>query len=204
MESSAALGPAIGEDAAEIVERVRPSLVEIRTPGAGAGAGVIWRGDGIVITNHHVAPGPRAEVILADGRRSEGSVVLRDPDHDLALLRISAPGLSPIDLADARSLRPGSLVLAVGHPFGMKGAVSLGVISRPPAPAGDRRWIVADVLLGPGNSGGPLLDAHGRLVGINAMVVGGRALAIPSDLAEALVARVPRVEQPDQGRASAA
>jgi serine protease Do len=196
--AQAAIFAALGTDAARVVEHVRDSIVEVHTPGAGAGTGIIWRADGIVVTNHHVAPGPQVAVVLADGRRLPGTVVARDIDRDLAVVRVPASGLSPIERAEAGAVRPGSLVLAVGHPFGMRGAVTVGIVSRRPAGAEDRRWIVADVLLGPGNSGGPLVDATGRVVGVNAMVVGGRALAIPTDAAESMV------RLSSEGRASAA
>lgn len=180
----------VGASAAGIVEHVRASVAEIRSGRGGAGAGVVWRSDGTILTNHHVVARDQAEVALADGRSFEGRVVARDPRNDLARIEVQARNLPAATIGDARTLRVGELVLAVGHPFGIRGAVTVGVVSAALAqtgPAQARELIRADVLLGPGNSGGPLLDARGRVVGINAMVMGGLALAIPSHVAERLL-----------------
>jgi serine protease Do len=183
----------VGAAAAEVAERVCASVVEVRAQGGGAGAGTIWRPDGIILTNHHVVPRDRAEVILADGRRLEGAVVGRDPRNDLAALEVTATGLAAATIGDARALRVGELVMAIGHPFGVRCAVTVGVVSvalPERGPEQVRELVRADVLLGPGNSGGPLADARGRVVGINSMVVGGLALAIPSHVAARLVAEL--------------
>ena len=183
---------AVGRAAAEVAQRLGASVVEVRTAGAGHGAGTIWRSDGTIVTNHHVVPRERAEVALADGRRLPAVVVARDPRNDLAVLRVAAGDLPAATIGDAAALRCGELVIAVGHPFGMRNAVTLGVVSAAmpprPVPLPIRELIRADVLLGPGNSGGPLADARGRVVGINAMVAGGLALAVPSHLVERLLA----------------
>jgi S1-C subfamily serine protease len=207
----------IGAAVSDVVERVRPSVVEIRTRGAGAGAGTIWRPQGTIVTNHHVVPHDRARVALADGRTFDAAVVARDPFNDLAVLQVEADDLPAAAIGDARTLRVGELVLAVGHPFGVRGALTVGVVNqvlprrRPDwDPAGGsggawgswRSWrelVLADVLLGPGNSGGPLTDASGRVVGINAMVHGGLALAVPAHVAEALVAGRGRPARPVLG-----
>jgi serine protease Do len=181
----------VGAAAAAVAERVCASVAEVRSRGRGGGAGTVWRSDGTIVTNHHVVMGDRAEVTLADGRRFDADVVARDPRNDLARLKISALDLPAVAVGDARTLRVGELVLAVGHPFGIRGAVTIGVVSSALPQAGSaqaRELLRADVLLGPGNSGGPLTDARGRVVGINAMVAGGLALAVPSHLVERLVA----------------
>ncbi|HLZ68715.1 MAG TPA: trypsin-like peptidase domain-containing protein [Dehalococcoidia bacterium] len=180
---------ALSDDLADVAERVRAGVVEVRTANHGGGAGTIWRPDGIILTNHHVAPRERAEVRLADGRELAATVVARDAENDVAALRVAATGLPAVARRDAATLRPGELVLAVGHPFGVRHAVSLGVVSAAPVAGGheQRELIRADVLLGPGNSGGPLADAHGRVVGLNAMVMGGLALAVPGHVADRLL-----------------
>lgn len=168
--------------------RLQRSVVEVRS--GGQGAGTVWRREGLIVTNHHVAGRDQAEVILADGRAFRGTVMARDAHNDLAILRIPALDLPAASIGDARSLRAGELVLAVGHPFGVRGALTVGVVSnahRPVRPGMGRELVVADVRLGPGNSGGPLADARGRVVGINAMVAGGMALAVPSHLVERLL-----------------
>jgi len=185
----------VGDGIAQLVERERVSVVEVRTQGAGAGAGVVWRPDGTIVTNHHVVPRDRVEVRLLDGRAFPATVVGRDPSNDLAVLTLGAGGqgerlLPSGTIGDARELRVGELVLALGHPFGLRHALTIGVVSAGLTPAGTRggrEMVRADVLLGPGNSGGPLLDSRGRVVGINSMVVGGLALAVPSHLADRLV-----------------
>ena len=176
--------------ASAMAERVCAFVAEVRTRGGGAGAGTVWRPDGTIVTNHHVVPRDQAEVTLPDGRQLPAQVVARDPRNDLAVLEIAATGLTAAVAGDARRLRVGELVLAVGHPFGLRCAVTVGVVSAPlsaPAPDGGRELVRADVLLGPGNSGGPLTDARGRVVGINAMVAGGMALAVPSHVVERLL-----------------
>jgi serine protease Do len=173
---------------------VQASVVEIRTRGGGAGAGTIWRRDGVIVTNYHVVPRDRAEVTLATGQTLAGTVTARDRHNDLAVVAVEAHDLPAVAIGDARALRPGELVLAIGHPFGVRSALTIGVVHEA-APSGGLRFgpdsrrdlVQADVLLGPGNSGGPLTDARGTVVGINAMVHGGLALAVPSHLAERLV-----------------
>jgi serine protease Do len=178
-------------DFGALAERVRASVVQVRTSGVGAGAGTIWRADGLIATNHHVVPGERAEVWLDDGRRFEARTVGRDVENDLALLAVSAEGLPTLELGDARRMRAGELVLAVGNPFGLRAAVAMGVLSVAlvePNGVRIRELVRSDVQLEPGYSGGPLVDAHGRLIGLNAMVSGGMALTVPTHLVERLVA----------------
>jgi serine protease Do len=178
----------IGAAAVEVAEQIWASVVQVSN-GHGAGAGTIWRPDGVIVTNHHVAPGAKATVLLADGRSYAARAIARDPGNDLAVLQIDATGLPAVTVGDPRRLRPGEIVLAVGHPFGVKNAVTVGLvggISR--GGPREREMIHADVLLGPGNSGGPLANARGEVVGINSMVAGELALAVPSYLAERLLA----------------
>jgi serine protease Do len=171
----------------EVAERLRRSTVQVfsGTRGAqGTGSGVIWTSDGTVITNAHVALGDRARVELWDGRAIETRVAARDARADLAVLKLGVPGLAAVAWRDSTSLRPGELVVAVGNPLGFVGALTTGVVHAAGSVRGlgRRRWVQAAIRLAPGNSGGPLADAEGRVVGINTMVVaGGVALAIPSD-----------------------
>ena len=106
--------------------------------------------------------------------------VIADRRADLALLRVPRSGAPPAELADSDALRVGALVVALGHPLGLRRTLTAGVVhALAPARPGGRRWIHADVRLAPGNSGGPLADTAGRVVGINTMIAGGLALAIP-------------------------
>lgn len=189
---------------ANLVDGVRDSVVEIRSGRRGAGAGVIWPGDGLVLTNHHVVSGGRrgrppetaVSVALRDGRTFEAGIARQSRSLDLALLRLRGDADRPpaVVLGDSDALRVGELVYAVGHPWGSPGAVTSGVVSGLDAPAGwprrssGARYIRSDVTLAPGNSGGPLLSAAGEVVGINAMIFGRTALSVPSNTASAWVA----------------
>jgi len=167
----------------EVAERVRRYTVLVQPGGRGSGSGVIWGSDGTIITNAHVARGSRAEVSLWDGREFTAEVSARDSRRDLASLRISAPSLIPAVAADSSRVRPGEVAIAVGNPLGFLGAMTMGVVHAvaPLRGLGSRSWVQADVRLAPGNSGGPLADVRGRVMGINTMVAGRLALAIPSN-----------------------
>jgi serine protease Do len=176
--------------AAYLAARLRASTVEVRVDGHGNGSGVIWRSDGLVVTNNHVVRGDQAEVVLADGRHTRGKVLDRSAEYDLATMRITADTLQQAVIGDSSRLRAGQLVLAMGHPLGVKDALSMGIVHMSPSSRTDGRadrWIQADLRLLPGNSGGPLADAHGRVIGINSMVAGGLALAVPSNVVERFV-----------------
>ena len=164
-------------DLSHLAERLRRITAEVADSGASLGSGVLWP-PGCVVTNAHVVRGSRAAVRLVDGRRLEGQVIARDTDADLALLRVLGTGIPAASIGDSAPV--GSLVAAVGHPLGVRGALSVGVVHAvgPIRPDG-RSWIQADVRLARGNSGGPLADASGQVIGLNAMVVGPLALAIP-------------------------
>jgi serine protease Do len=173
---------------AEVAGRLARVTVQVYSGGRGAGAGVVWLRNGLVVTNAHVATGARAEVVLPDGRALSARVLARDPRRDVALLTVPADDLEPALRADARGLRAGELVVALGHPLGVAYATALGVVHRTPSgAAGPAGWLHADIRLAPGNSGGPLADASGRVVGINAMIVGGLGIAVPMHVVEAFV-----------------
>ncbi len=164
--------------------RERTVAVALR---GGGGSGIVWQTDGresLIVTNAHVARGDTARVELADGHRLRAARIAVDGARDLAALRVHASDLPHVAPGDASALRPGALVVALGHPLGWTGALALGVVhglDRFGAAAADPvRWIQADIRLAPGNSGGPLADATGRVVGINTMVAGGLGLAIPA------------------------
>ena len=169
----------------EIAEQLRRSTVLIQSGGhgAGSGSGVIWSSDGQVVTNAHVVRGGRVNVQLWDGREFDAAVGSRDPRRDLAQLRIDASNLPAASAGDSSELRPGEIAIAIGNPMGFVGALATGVIHAvgPLCGLGSQSWVQADVRLAPGNSGGPLANAHGRVVGINTMVASRLALAIPSN-----------------------
>jgi serine protease Do len=178
----------------EVAERLRRSTVLIQAGGRGSGSGVIWRGDGLIVTNAHVASGSNARVQLWDGREFDGAIASRDPQLDLAALSIRANDLPAVEYADSSKLRPGELAIAIGNPFGFVGALTTGVIHAvgPLRGFGARTWVQANVRLAPGNSGGPLADASGRVIGVNTMVAGRLALAIPSNAVHQFLFAGPR------------
>jgi serine protease Do len=151
-------------------EALRRSTVSVD-----GGSGVIWRPD-LIVTNAHVTRSERIRIRLWDGRTLDAPVIKRDPGRDLALLRMTANDVQASNAGDSSKLRPGQIVMAIGNPLGFIGALSTGIVH-----ANDRRWVQADVRLAPGNSGGPLADAAGFVVGINTMIAGSLALAIPSN-----------------------
>jgi serine protease Do len=183
------------QDVARIADTLRELTVgvhgqaDIRT---GEGAGVIWHPDGLVVTNAHCIRQRDIGIRTAGGELLDAEIVAHERELDLALLEVPRlRGHSP-KLADVESLRAGEVLIAYGHPLGVRGALALGVLH---AVVRDRRtgaprWICADIRLAPGNSGGPLVDAAGRIVGINTMIVGGLGLAIPTSVVQQFVARV--------------
>jgi serine protease Do len=168
-----------------LAERLRRVTIQVRAGPRSAGAGVVWLRRGLVVTNAHVATGGAVEVVLPEDRAVRARLLARDPERDLAALELPAGDHEPAARADARGLRPGELVVAVGHPLGVAYAAALGLVHRPPTggrgPAG---WLQADIRLAPGNSGGPLADVAGRVVGLNAMIVGGLGFAVPTHVVE--------------------
>ncbi|MBK6489530.1 MAG: trypsin-like peptidase domain-containing protein [Gemmatimonadetes bacterium] len=172
---------------------VRSFTVRIETRGGSSmGSGVVWQSDGLIVTNAHVVHDERPLVSLGDAGTLDARVVALDRHRDLALLSVDADGLRAAPIGDAESLRAGSLVLALGHPHGVANAMSLGVVHAVTTRRGMPRYIVADLRLAPGNSGGPLVDSTGRVVGINAMIVGGLGVAIPSTVERRFLHEVSR------------
>lgn len=178
-----------------VAEQLRRATVQVVSGGRQAfGSGVIWSRDGLILTNAHVARQDETEVELWDGRRLPARVTARDRRRDVAALRVDATDLEAAGHGNSDAVRPGELVLAVGSPLGFQGALSTGVVhSVGPIPGmGRQNWIGADVRLAPGNSGGPLADARGRVIGINTAIFNGLGLAAPSNDAAAFLRRGPR------------
>lgn len=167
----------------DIAEKLRRSTVQVRVGRRGHGSGVIVKADGVIVTNAHVAVADPIDVELWDGTRVRGNLSARDAARDVAILHVPIRGLPEARLTNSDELRAGELVIAVGNPLGFTGALSRGVIhtvGRVPG-LGPIKWIQSDVTLAPGNSGGPLANAAGHVVGINTMVAGGIGLAVPSN-----------------------
>jgi S1-C subfamily serine protease len=164
-------------ESADVIDSVAKSLTRVKNGRHGVGAGAIWHAQGLVVTNAHVAGGGPLKVELHDGRAFDAEILAVDRERDLAALRIPADGLPTIQLADSRAVRPGQWVMAVGHPYGVLGAVTGGVVigmgrQWPEMPHARQDWLVVSLRMRPGHSGGPLVDVHGRLLGINTMING--------------------------------
>ena len=182
-----------------VARQVSPAVVTVRQRG-GLGSGVIIRSDGVIVTNAHVVGNARqVEVSLADGRRLSGQVLGRDPSVDIAVVRIDASGLPVAPLADSDRLQVGQAAIAIGNPLGLERTVTSGVVSavnRSPRGFGLDGLIQTDAAINQGNSGGPLLDSRGRVMGINTAVLASNAgatglgFAVPINLASDVVGQV--------------
>jgi serine protease DegQ len=167
----------------DVVKAVQPSIVTVfaqhESSGAGVGSGVIYRSDGVILTNNHVVAGASAlEVGLADGQRIPGRVVATDPDSDLAVIRVDRNGL-PAARFNVKLPEVGSLAVVLGSPLGFEKTVTAGIVSglhrQIPGSASETRALVdliqTDAAISPGNSGGALVDASGRVLGISVAYV---------------------------------
>src|SRR5215207_9184572 len=183
----------------DLVQQVMPSLVIVRGHRFGAGAGIVWDAKGLILTNNHVVGRHNPIIILQNDREYESRLIARDPDVDLALLSIDAKDLTP--LVPARvAPRVGEMVFAFGHPWGQRNTVTRGIVSamvHAHNRHGDKLPVVrSDVPLAPGNSGGPLVNAKGEVVGINAMIVGGdQSVSIAASVANDFVKKVHKAER---------
>ncbi len=184
----------IADSQAEVVQSIQRSLVMVHNGRRGAGAGIAWRQGGYLVTNYHViAHGRSHHATLPDEQDLPVRVVAQEPEIDLALLQVDAPQLPPALVANSRGLRVGQIVMALGHPLGQRGVVTSGIISglgiaQTRGVRGAVPVIRSDVALAPGNSGGPLVNAIGAVIGINTMIIGGDlGVAIPSHLVDLFV-----------------
>lgn len=171
-------GITIGYAVASVAAWLRQITVRVNGAHGSHGSGVIWLPRGLIVTNAHVAASKVQEIEFADGRKAQGWLLARDPQRDLAALAIDASSLPAASVRSARECRTGDLVIAVGNPIDGDGAVSLGMIHCPP---GNRPFVFADIRLAPGNSGGPLADAQGNVIGINSAVIRSLGCAVTSD-----------------------
>jgi S1-C subfamily serine protease len=191
-----------------VVEKVGPSVVQIltnkntkqTTQNQGIGSGVIITPDGFILTNNHVVDNAQSlEVSLTTGSSFPAEIVGTDPATDLALIRILANGLSYAELGDSEKVRVGQLVIAIGNPYGFQSTVSTGVVSalkrtmRSTEGKLIENVIQTSVPLNPGNSGGPLVDSRGKIIGINTAIIAmaqGLGLAVSSNTATWVVSEL--------------
>jgi S1-C subfamily serine protease len=193
MNGSARFFNPITAEMSAVVSKVRESVVLIRSRG-GQGSGVVWSGDGVIVTNDHVVAGNRASIVLPGGRNAEARVVARDGSNDLALLQSPQIGLAPALIGDSRLLRVGEFVIAIGHPHGVVGTATLGIITAAPGAARFGRArnekLLADMELAPGSSGGPWVNSAGEVVAVSSMIVSpGMAVGVPSHIIAELMER---------------
>jgi len=176
---------------ADLAARIQSSLVVVRNRSSGGGAGFVWEEHGLILTNSHVVGKHAPRVVLQDDRELEARLVAQNAEIDLALLAVDAAELPAARIA-ASLPRIGEMIFAFGHPWGQRGYVSSGIVSAlPTARAGLRgnlTLIRTDAPLAPGNSGGPLVNGAGEVIGVNSMIVGGdQSIAIPIALAQEFV-----------------
>jgi S1-C subfamily serine protease len=213
-----------------VYKRVLPAVVNITSnavtydwfwgavPQQGQGSGFIVDAHGHILTNFHVIEGGRqVEVTLSNKHKYKAQVVLTDKPHDLALLQIDAPNLTPAVLSSSQNLQVGQKVYAIGNPFGLSGTMTTGIISalrsvRGPEGNLIENAIQTDAAINPGNSGGPLLNSHGEVIGINSLIAtnpneqieqsAGIGFAIPINTAKAVLedfAHYGRIRRPSLG-----
>ena len=180
------------DEMARLVEDVQQSLVQITGPQGNLGSGVIWRQDGLIVTNAHVVRDSEVHVTLLDGTTYKARTIAADDELDIAALTIEAFDLPTTRTGDSQKVRAGQWVVAVGHPFGVLGSATAGTVIATgtglPEFSGEREWIALNLRLRPGHSGGPLVDVNGSTVGINTLITGPEVgFAIPVHLVEAFL-----------------
>src|SRR6202046_1818872 len=213
-----------------VYKRTLPSVVNVTSsalafdffygvvPQSGQGSGFILSKDGRILTNYHVIENAqKVEVTLSDKHKYPAQIVLQDKAHDLALLQINAPNLTPAVLSESRDLQVGQNFHAIGNPFGLNGTRTTGIISsirsvREPQGATIENALQTDAAINPGNSGGPLLNSRGEVIGMNTLIATGGAeqssgigFAIPVDTIKAVLSdysKFGRVRRPSLGIAS--
>jgi S1-C subfamily serine protease len=168
------VGPAVAN--VEVVRRAGPRGRELR----GNGSGFVFTDDGYLLTNSHVVHGARAlRVTFPDGRSHEADLIGADPDTDIAVIRVGAAPPPPVALGHSRGLRVGQLAVAIGNPYGFQCTVTAGVVSalgrtlRAPSGRLIHDVIQTDAALNPGNSGGPLVNSRGEVIGVNTAIIAG-------------------------------
>jgi S1-C subfamily serine protease len=186
MSNEASVLSQVSDGLAAAVETAAASVVLVNARRRFPASGLIWSADGVIVTSDHAIERDEIEVVLANGSKHAATIVGRDPGSDVAVLKIAASGLTPVQQAPAGSAKVGSIVLAVGRPGSEGPMASLGVVGGIGGPWRTFRgtevegYLRSDTTFYPGFSGGPLIDAQGRVVGMNSSRLGrGAGLTIP-------------------------
>jgi serine protease Do len=172
-------------ESANLASQVHRSLVHVQSGRLGAGAGTIWHPDGLILTNSHVVRSRRLRISFSDGQNARARLLARSRKLDLAALTVELSDLPSVELGDSMKLKPGHWVMAFGHPWGIEGAATAGIVigqgaHLPDRPAFGHDWLAVSLHYRPGHSGGPLVDSMGRLIGINTVMAGPDVgLAVP-------------------------
>jgi S1-C subfamily serine protease len=201
--------PELNSDLGELADRVRRSLVHVSVGRRGSGSGVVFTSGGLVVTNAHVVSGGQGrssqtselQVTMPGGAAVKAVLLGKNDGIDVAVLKVEQAGeksseLVPIEMRNSKNLRAGQWVMAMGHPWGVAGTAVAGIVigagpDLPEAPGTGREWVAVDLALRPGHSGGPLVDHHGRLIGISTIMAGLEVgMAVPAHVIQEFVAKV--------------
>src|SRR5881296_538586 len=192
-ESSAIL-ESVSNAIVNVADKLSPSVVRIGAGRWRGGTGTVWSKDGHIVTSNHVLGRTNEiEVGFSDGTKHVAKVVGRDPYSDIALLKIDSDHLSPVEAGDSDALKVGQFVLALANPMGRNPSATYGIVTNPAFSI--RSWwggapnkvLVTDARLNPGYSGGPLVDARGRVIGINAAYANNRGISVPVNTIKTVV-----------------
>ncbi len=192
--SSSAILESISDAMVGVTEKVSQSVVRIGSGRWRGGTGTVWSTDGHIVTSNHVIGGMREiEVGFGDGKSRTAKVVGRDPYSDIALLKVDSDNLTPVETGNSDSLKAGQFVLAIANPFGSRPSATSGIVTNPAFSVGGwwggalDKVVVTDARLNPGYSGGPLVDAKGRVIGINAAYANNRGISVPVNTVKVVV-----------------
>jgi serine protease DegQ len=192
--NSLAILESISDAIVDVTEKTSPSVVRVGAGRWRGGTGTVWSKDGHIVTSNHVVGGMReVEIGFQDGTKQVAKVVGRDPFSDIALLKVDSNNLTPVETGDSDALKVGQFVLALANPFGRQPSATSGIVTNPAYSV--RGWwggamdkvVVTDARLNPGYSGGPLIDARGKIVGINAAYANNRGLSVPVNTVKTVV-----------------
>jgi len=198
MEEGVQLLQSLSDAISSLAERVSPSVVKVEM-GRWGGTGVVWDKEGHVVTaNHVVGRRTSAKVELQDGRSLEAKIIGRDPTSDVALLKVEATGLKPIEVGDSQALKSGQFVLALANSLGSRVSITSGIVTNPSRTI-PGMWgvvvedaVITDARLNPGYSGGPLVDASGKMIGMNVAYASSRGIAIPVSTLKGVASKLSR------------